>query len=93
MQKKVSLSELKANIAMDPDSLACDLLPAGSFARYAYDNKPYPVVKAVHTAADAQKAECEEWGMTADQWVEEMAAARVAMAHDMKLDLIKEGFI
>jgi hypothetical protein len=92
MPSKVTVAQLKASIATDPDALASDMLPPGSFARFAYDSKPYPVIKMAYSPASADKAECEKWGLTSAEWVEEMAAARIAMAHDMKLDLIQEGF-
>lgn len=93
MPRKITVAQLKSRMATDPDVLAADWLPPDSFARHAYDTKPYPLVKKVCTSADAGKAECEKWGLTSDEWAEEMAAARIAIAHDMKLDLIKEGFI
>lgn len=92
MASKVTVAEIRARIAADPDVLALDLLPTDSFARYAYENKPYPILKRENSAADADRADCEKWGLTADEWAEQMAAARIAMAHDMKLDLLKEGF-
>lgn len=92
MPAKMTVEKLKARIAADPDTLAAELLPPDSFARYAYDNKSYPEIRKDHARADADKAECEKWGLTPDEWAEEMNAARLAMAHDMKLDLIQEGF-
>lgn len=92
MSAKVTVEMLRTRIAAQADVLAADLLPPDSLARYAYDNKPYPEIRKDHTPADADKAECEKWQLTRQEWAEEMNAARYAMAHDMKLDLIKEGF-
>jgi len=92
MSSKVTEAQLRARIAVDPDAPAADLLPPRSFARYAYENKPYPVVRTRHSADDARASECTEWGLTPEEWAEEMSAARLAMAHGMKLDLIQEGF-
>jgi hypothetical protein len=92
MASKVTVAEIKARIAASADTLALDLLPADSFARHAYETKPYPILKRENSAANADKADCQKWGLTAEEWAEQMAVARIAMAHDMKLDLLKEGF-
>lgn len=92
MTKKVSLAEFKAKLQADPDALALDLLPEGSFARWAYQNKSYPAVRAPHAPAEADKPECEKWDLTPEEWSEQMAITRWSVAHDMKLDLIKEGY-
>lgn len=91
MPTKVTIAQLKSRIADDPDTYALELLPPDSFARHAYETKPYPAIRGAHSAADADKEECDGWGLTADEWVGEMDAARLALAHDMKLDLIKKG--
>lgn len=91
MPTKVTIAQLKSRMAGDLDAYAIDLLPPDSFARHVYDTKPYPEIKRAHSADDADKAECERWDLTAEQWAEEMDAARIALAHDMKLDLIKKG--
>lgn len=91
MPAKITTTQLISRIEVDPDIYALDLLPPDSFARHAYETKPYPAIRAAHSAADAGKAECDQWGLTAEEWVEEMDAARFALAHDMKLDLIKKG--
>lgn len=91
MPTKVTIAQLKARMADDLDAYAVELLPPDSFARHAYENKPYPEIRRAHSADDADKEECERWGLTSEQWAEELDAARIALAHDMKLDLIKKG--
>lgn len=93
MPRKITVAQLKSRMATDPDALAVEWLPPDSFARHAYDTRPYPLIKRACTPADAVEPECQKWGLTSEEWAEEMAAARIALAHDMKLDLIKEGFI
>lgn len=92
MTTKISFDEFTTKLVADEDALAFDLLPKDSFARWAYEHKSYPSVHDPHTPAEADMAECKRWGMTPEEWAEQMAIARMAMAHDMKLDLIKEGF-
>ncbi|HSF96375.1 MAG TPA: hypothetical protein VLA52_15220 [Thermohalobaculum sp.] len=92
MTTKMSLDEFEKKLAADLDTLALDLLPEGSFARWVYEQKSYPVVHDAHTPAEANRGECKKWGLSAEEWAEQMAVARAAMAHDMKLDLIKEGY-
>lgn len=91
MTTKVTTAQLKSRMQADLDAYAVDFLPADSFARHAYDNKPYPALRSAHSASDADKEECEKWDLTPEEWVEEMDAARLALVHDMKLDLIKKG--
>ena len=91
MSAKVTRSSVLSKISSDPDAYAIEFLPRNSFARHAYENKPYPAIRSAHSATNADKQECQKWGLSADDWVEEMDAARIALAHDMKLDLIKKG--
>ncbi len=91
MAMKVTAAQIRSRIEANADDYAAEMLPPDSFARHAFENKPYPAIKRAKTPADADKAECEKWGLTADEWAEEMAAARIALAHDMKLDLIMKG--
>ena len=91
MPTKVKVAQLKARIGEDPDVYALDLLPPDSFARHAYENKPYPEIRRAHAGAGADEAECARWQLTPEEWAEEMDAARLALAHDMKLDLIRTG--
>ena len=91
MAAKITIAQIRARIAANADEYAVEYLPPDSFARHAFETKPYPAIKRAKTAADADKAECEKWGLTADEWAEEMSAARIALAHDMKLDLIMKG--
>ena len=91
MPAKITTAQLISRIEVDPNLYALDLLPPDCFARHAYETKPYPAIRGAHSAADADKEECDRWGLTAAEWVEEMDAARLALAHDMKLDLIKKG--
>lgn len=91
MPTKVTIAQLKARIGQDPDTHALDLLPPDSFARHAYESKPYPQIRRAHAPEAADKDECERWQLTPEEWAEEMDAARIALAHDMKLDLIRKG--
>jgi len=91
MPTKVTIAQTQARIAADPDAYAFEFLPPDSFARHAYETKPYPAIRRAHSPDDADKDECERWNLTAEEWAEEMDAARIALAHDMKLDLIKKG--
>ena len=92
MTTKMSLEAFRTKLAADEDALALDFLPEGSFARWAYEHKSYPTVHDPHAPAEADKGECKKWGLTPEEWAEEMAVARAAMAHDMKLDMIMEGY-
>jgi hypothetical protein len=92
MSTKITPDQLLARIEVDPDMYALGLLPIDSFARYAYQTKSYPKIRNAHRASDADMEECKKWCLTSDEWVEEMDAARLALAHDMKLDLIRKGF-
>jgi hypothetical protein len=91
MPTKVTTAQIKSRIEAELDTYALELLPPDSFARHAYETKPYPAIRGAHSAADADKEERDRWGLTAEEWAEEMDAARLALAHDMKLDLIKKG--
>lgn len=91
MPTKVTIAQLKARMAGDLDAYAFELLPPDSFARHAYDTKPYPEIRRAHSAADADRDECRSWDLTPEEWAEEMDAVRIALAHDLKLDLIKKG--
>ncbi len=50
----------------------------------------YPAIRGAHSTADGDKEERGRRGLTAEEWFEEMDAARLTLAHDMKLDLIKK---
>ena len=89
---KLTLEDFRRKLAEDPDRYAFDLLPEGSFARWAYEHKSWPAICRTYTPDEADKAECEKWGLTSEEWVEQMQIVRYATAHDMKLDMIKEGF-
>ncbi len=91
MPTKITTAQLKSRIEAELDTYALELLPPDSFARHAYETKPYPAIRRAHSAVDAEKEECDRWNLTAEEWVGEMDAARLALAHDMKLDLIKKG--
>jgi hypothetical protein len=91
MAAKITGAQIRLRIGANEDEYAAEFLPPDSFARHVFETKPYPVIKRAKTASDADKAECEKWGLTAEEWAEEMAAARIALAHDMKLDLITKG--
>lgn len=88
MAAMITTSELRQLMAADLDRYAIEHLPEGSLARFAYENKPYPAVRKMHKPSEANPADCEKWSLTPEEWTEEMEAARLAMAHDMKLDLL-----
>jgi hypothetical protein len=92
MTAKITTNQLKTRIKGDPDTYALGFLPVDSFARHAYQHKSYPAIRDVYSVTNAKKHECERWHLTPEEWFEEMGAARIALAHDMKLDLIKQGY-
>jgi len=92
MTTKITTVQLRTQIKHYPDIYALALLPTDSFARHAYQTKSYPAIKNVYSPTAAKRHECERWHLTPDEWLEEMDAARIALAHDMKLDLIRQGF-
>jgi hypothetical protein len=92
MSAKITPTQLLARIAGDPDMYALGLLPIDCFARHAYQTKTFPAIRGAHKASDADEIECKQWSLTSEEWVEEMDAARLALAHDMKLDLLRKGF-
>jgi len=91
MTSNINSTILISRIKDDADQYAVEFLPPDSFARHAYETKSFPAIRKAHTAASADAAECEKWGLTAQEWADEMDAVRVALAHDMKLDLISKG--
>ena len=91
MSTKITTSQLISRIQDDPDMHALGSLPIDSFARYAYENKSYPDIRSAYSAANADQEECEQWDLTAEEWVEEMDVARLALAHDVKIDLMRKG--
>lgn len=92
MPTKITVKSLVSQIQADPDMHALGMLPIDSFARHAYQTKSYPDIKGAYGAANANPDECQQWHLTAEEWVEEMEAAAVALAHDVKLDLARKGF-
>jgi len=92
MSAKITPDRLLTLIQGDPDMYALGFLPINCFARHVYQTKSYPAIRSAHTAADADSDECQKWGLTSEEWVEEMDAAKVALAHDMTLDLLRKGF-
>ncbi|GBD44085.1 hypothetical protein HRbin40_01568 [bacterium HR40] len=91
MTPLVTLAEIRQALAENPDRLAEELLPLGSFVRHKYDQGPAWVFRP-HRPEDADPRELAEWELTAEQWAEQMAVARLALRHDMKLDALQEGF-
>ncbi len=91
MTQLVRLEDLQKALREDPDRLAEELLPEGSFARHKYAQGPAYVFRP-HRPEDADPEELEKWRLTPEQWAEQMAVALVALRHDMKLDAVKEGF-
>jgi hypothetical protein len=91
MSTVVALADLQRALAENPDRLAAELLPPGSFARHKYDQGPAYVFRP-HRPCDANPEELREWQLTPEQWAEQMAVALVALRHDMKLDALQQGF-
>jgi hypothetical protein len=91
MTAKITTAQLISRIQDDPDMFALGLLPIDSFARHAYQTKNYPCIKSAYSVSNADDEECGEWSLTAEEWLEEMDVARLALAHDMKLDLNRKG--
>jgi hypothetical protein len=92
MTAKITTLQLRSQIKGDPDMYALGFLPIDSFARHAYQNKSYPAIRSVYSVSNAEQKECERWRLTPEEWLEEMDAARLALAHDMRLDLIRHGY-
>ncbi len=86
----VRLEDLRTALAEDPDRLAEELLPEGSFARAKYE-QGIVYLDRPHRPEDADREELERWGLTPEQWSEQMELALVALRHDLKLDAIREG--
>lgn len=51
---------------------------------------PAPEIRRARFVADADGDERKSRDLTPKEWAEEMDAARIAPAHDIKLDLIEE---
>lgn len=91
MSTLVALADLQRALAANPDRLAAELLPPGSFARHQYDQGPAYVLRP-HRPCDADPEELRRWRLTPEEWAEQMAVALVALKHDMKLDALQQGF-
>lgn len=90
MAETVSLADIERQIRVNPDQMAGDILPDGSFAKHAYMNaSDAHLAKTAPEQADS--SECSEWGLSAEEWSEQMKAVARARAHDAKLDLLKQG--
>lgn len=87
----ITSAELMAQIEKEPDTLASTWLPEGSFAKAAYMEKSIVQLRSPHGPADADKAECEKWDLTPEQWSQQMEIALIATRHDARLDLIEQG--
>lgn len=90
MTKTVTLAEVERFIRNNPDSTASDALPADGFARHLYMNGTQPEL-ANTDPARADAGVLGKWGLTPEQWAEQVKAAARARAHDAKLDMLHEG--
>ncbi len=90
MAEKVTLAEVERQISDNPDQMAGDMFPEGSFAKHAYLNASDAHL-AKTSPEQADSAECSKWGLSAEEWAEQMKAVARARAHDAKLDMIKQG--
>ncbi len=86
----VDLEALRKALSEEPDRLAEELLPEGSFVRHKYE-QGIAYVNRPHAPEDADPEELETWGLTAEQWSQQMEVALHALEHDLKLDVIQEG--
>ena len=59
MATKITVAQIRSRIGANADEYAAEFLPPDSFARHAFETKPFPAIKRAKTAADADKAECE----------------------------------
>lgn len=91
MSAKITPVQLVARINDDPAMFALGLLPIDSFARHVYQTKSYPCIRGAYTAANADREDCEQWRLTPEEWLEQMTVVVLALAHDMKLDLMRKG--
>jgi hypothetical protein len=73
---------------LDEPAEAC--LHEGSLALARY-RKGLAYVDCAHDAAHADAAECREFGLSAEQWSQQVEAARIALHHDMKLHAVQQG--
>jgi hypothetical protein len=73
---------------LDEPAEAC--LPEGSLALERY-RRGVAFVECPHAPSDADAKECERFGLTAEQWSQQVEAARIALHHDMKLHAVQQG--
>jgi hypothetical protein len=90
MPAHITPDEVRQKITAAQDELAADQLPEGSLARARYDRGP-AYLELPHAPEEADAEECRRYGLTPEQWSEEVEAARIAYRHDTKLDLVREG--
>lgn len=53
-----------------------------AFAEACYDTNSIDELSAPHAPADADEADMQEWGITAEQWSQAIEAARQEMLAD-----------
>ena len=49
MAAKITAAQIRSRVAADADDYAVEFLPPDSFARHAFETKPYPVRNPVRT--------------------------------------------
>jgi hypothetical protein len=67
-----------------------ECLPEGSLARDRYQ-RGLAYVDCAHDPADADADDCRKYGLTPEQWSEQVEAARIALHHDLKLRAVQQG--
>ena len=90
MPELIDLATLESRIKAYPDAWAHAFLPSASLAREIYE---LGIVHAErpHTPEDAHADECDRYGLTPEQWSEQMKVALRALKHDAKLGILEKG--
>jgi hypothetical protein len=86
----VTPQQIRNYMAQHLDEPAEGCLPEGSLALARY-RRGLAYVDCPHAAADADAGECREYGLTGEQWSQQVEAARIALHHDMKLHAVQQG--
>lgn len=89
-ESTVTLADVEAFIKKNPDEPAGDVFPDDSFAKSAYLNANQAEL-AHSEPSDAKAEHLEKWGLTAEEWSQQMKAVARARGHDARLDMLKEG--
>lgn len=90
MPELIDLATLESRMKAYPDAWAHAFLPSASLAREIYD---LGIVYAERPSApeNAHTGECDRYGLTPQQWSEQMKVALRALRHDAKLGILEKG--